>query len=37
MDPFSGSNAGLTEVMVPATYITVAFDPVFKLNDDATW
>jgi amidase len=31
-----GPNAGLTEMLVPAGYVTVAYDPVFKLNDDGT-
>jgi amidase len=29
-----GPNAGLTEVLVPAGYVTEAYDPVFKLSDD---
>jgi Asp-tRNA(Asn)/Glu-tRNA(Gln) amidotransferase A subunit family amidase len=31
-----GPNAGLTEVLIPAGYVTVAFDPVFALNGDGT-
>jgi amidase len=31
-----GPNAGLTEVLVPAGYVTTAYDPVYKLNDDRT-
>ena len=31
-----GPNAGLTEMLVPAGYVTVAYDPVFKLNTDKT-
>ncbi len=31
-----GPNAGLTEILVPAGYVSVAYDPVFKLNDDKT-
>ena len=31
-----GPNAGLTEVLVPAGYVTTAYDPVYKLNDDCT-
>ncbi len=31
-----GPNAGLTEMLVPAGYVSVAYDPVFKLNDDKT-
>ena len=28
-----GPNAGLTEILVPAGYVTTAYDPVFKLNE----
>ena len=31
-----GPNAGLTEMLVPAGYVRMAYDPVFKLNDDGT-
>ncbi len=31
-----GPNAGLTEVLIPAGYVTTAYDPVFVLSDDAT-
>jgi Asp-tRNA(Asn)/Glu-tRNA(Gln) amidotransferase A subunit family amidase len=31
-----GPNAGLTEILVPAGYVTVAYDPVFKLNEAGT-
>jgi len=31
-----GPNAGLTEVLVPAGYVTTTYDPVYKLNDDRT-
>ena len=31
-----GPNAGLTEVLIPAGYVTTAYDPVFALNGDAT-
>ena len=31
-----GPNAGLTEILVPAGYVTTAYDPVFKLNRDQT-
>jgi Asp-tRNA(Asn)/Glu-tRNA(Gln) amidotransferase A subunit family amidase len=30
-----GPNAGLTEVLVPAGYVQVAYDPTFKLSADA--
>ena len=36
MESFNGPNAGLTEVLVPAGYVTTAYDPVFRLNDDMT-
>ncbi|MGZ8263832.1 MAG: amidase family protein [Burkholderiales bacterium] len=31
-----GPNAGLTEVLIPAGYVSVAYDPVFALNEDKT-
>jgi len=31
-----GPNAGLTEILVPAGYVTTAYDPVFKLSQDGT-
>ncbi|HVV62533.1 MAG TPA: amidase family protein [Pseudolabrys sp.] len=30
----SGPNAGLTEVLIPAGYVTTVYDPVYKLSDD---
>jgi Asp-tRNA(Asn)/Glu-tRNA(Gln) amidotransferase A subunit family amidase len=33
-ESLSGPNAGLTEVLVPAGYVTVAYDPVFALSAD---
>jgi hypothetical protein len=30
----SGPNAGLTEVLIPAGYVTTAYDPVFTLSED---
>ena len=36
MESFNGPNAGLTEVLVPAGYVTTAYDPVFRLSDDQT-
>ncbi|MCC6780379.1 MAG: amidase [Hyphomicrobiales bacterium] len=33
-ESLSGPNAGLTEVLIPAGYVTVAYDPVFKLSAD---
>ena len=35
-ETFYGPNAGLTEVLVPAGYVTTVYDPVFKLNADCT-
>ena len=34
--PLSGPNAGLTEMLVPAGYVTTAYDPVFALSPDGT-
>jgi Asp-tRNA(Asn)/Glu-tRNA(Gln) amidotransferase A subunit family amidase len=31
-----GPNAGLTEVLIPAGYVTTVYDPVWTLNADAT-
>jgi amidase len=31
-----GPNAGLTEILVPAGYVTTAYDPVHKLSEDGT-
>jgi amidase len=31
-----GPNAGLTEVLIPAGYVTTAYDPVFALSADRT-
>ena len=36
-EPFSGSDADLTEVLVPARCVTAAYNPDFQLNDDETW
>jgi amidase len=33
-DILSGPNAGLTEVLIPAGYVSTTYDPVFKLSDD---
>jgi len=35
-ESFYGPNAGLTEVLVPAGYVTTVYDPVFVLSPDAT-
>jgi len=34
LESFYGPNAGLTEVLVPAGYVAVAYDPVFRLSKD---
>ena len=34
LESLSGPNAGLTEVLVPAGYVTTAYDPVFTLSAD---
>ena len=33
-ETYYGPNAGLTEVLVPAGYVTTVYDPVFKLSED---
>jgi len=35
-ETFYGPNAGLTEVLIPAGYVTTAYDPVFALSPDRT-
>jgi Asp-tRNA(Asn)/Glu-tRNA(Gln) amidotransferase A subunit family amidase len=35
-ESLSGPNAGLTEVLIPAGYVTTAYDPVFALNAEGT-
>lgn len=35
-ESFNGPNAGLTEVLIPAGYVTTVYDPVFTLNADGT-
>ena len=35
-ESLSGPNAGLTEMLVPAGYVTTVYDPVFTLNADRT-
>ena len=34
MESFNGPNAGLTEVLIPAGYVTTVYDPVFALSRD---
>lgn len=36
MESYNGPNAGLTEVLIPAGYVTTAYDPVFGLSEDGT-
>jgi len=36
MESFYGPNAGLTEVLIPAGYVTTVYDPVFALSSDRT-
>src|SRR5215831_6271108 len=33
-ESLSGPNAGLTEMLIPAGYVTTVYDPVFSLNAD---
>jgi Asp-tRNA(Asn)/Glu-tRNA(Gln) amidotransferase A subunit family amidase len=33
-ESLSGPNAGLTEVLIPAGYVTTVYDPVYKLSED---
>jgi amidase len=35
-ESFYGPNAGLTEVLIPAGYVTTVYDPVFALSTDGT-
>ncbi|MGE0038654.1 MAG: amidase family protein [Xanthobacteraceae bacterium] len=35
-ESLTGPNAGLTEVLIPAGYVTTVYDPVFMLNADKT-
>ena len=34
LETYYGPNAGLTEVLIPAGYVTSAYDPLFKLSAD---
>lgn len=36
LETYYGPNAGLTEILIPAGYVKVAYDPVFKLSADGT-
>ncbi len=35
-ESFYGPNAGLTEILIPAGYVTTVYDPVFALSPDGT-
>jgi len=35
-ESFYGPNAGLTEVLIPAGYVTTVYDPIFALSPEAT-
>jgi amidase len=35
-ESFYGPNAGLTEMLIPAGYVTSVYDPVFALSPDGT-
>jgi Asp-tRNA(Asn)/Glu-tRNA(Gln) amidotransferase A subunit family amidase len=35
-ESFYGPNAGLTEVLIPAGYVTIVYDPAFALSPDRT-
>ena len=35
-ESFTGPNAGLTEVLVPAGYVTTVYDPTYMLTPDGT-
>jgi amidase len=36
LESFYGPNAGLTEVLIPAGYVTTVHDPIFALSPDCT-
>ena len=36
LESLSGPNAGLTEVLIPAGYVTTVYDPIFRLSADGT-
>jgi amidase len=36
LESFNGPNAGLTEVLIPAGYVTTVYDPTFALSPDGT-
>ena len=36
LESLYGPNAGLTEILIPAGFVTTVYDPVFKLSEDGT-
>ena len=36
LESFNGPNAGLTEVLIPAGYVTTVYDPLFALSPDGS-
>jgi amidase len=36
LESFYGPNAGVTEVLIPAGYVTTVYDPIFALSLDGT-
>jgi amidase len=36
LESFYGPNAGLSEILIPAGYVTTVYDPVFALSPDGT-
>jgi amidase len=36
LESFYGPNAGLTEVLIPAGYVTTVYDPIFALSPDGS-
>ncbi len=36
LETFTGPNAGVTEVLIPAGYVTTVYDPIFALSPDGT-
>ena len=36
LETFNGPNAGVTEVLIPAGYVTTVYDPLFALSPDGT-
>ncbi len=36
LESLYGPNAGLTEILIPAGFVTTVYDPMFKLSEDGT-